>query len=77
MTALKGSRQDPPRRQLEASLSPAPGDHNGSSINGVRTRGLALPGEERGAGPYLLGAETPGILPQSQGLPDGKESSGN
>lgn len=26
---------------------------------------------------YLLRAETPGILPQSQGLPDEKESLGN
>lgn len=30
-----------------------------------------------GSCPYLLRAETPGILPQSQGLPDEKESLGN
>lgn len=32
---------------------------------------------QEGSCPYLLRAETPGILPQSQGLPDEKESLGN
>lgn len=34
-------RQDPPCWQPEASPSPAPGDHRGSSFHGGRTRGLA------------------------------------
>lgn len=63
-------------RQCKGFPSPARSDH-------ISDTGLQITWphptrwRQEGSCPYLLRAETPGILPQSQGLPDEKESLGN
>lgn len=79
MTALKGStEQDPLLGQCRSPLPQHLVTTGAVSYMGFQIiRPHPTRRRQEGSCPYLLRAETPGILPQSQGLPDEKESLGN